>query len=403
MKCAILLASPDISGGSYVIFEHAIRMMEQGEEITIITETEFNKDRLNWHPKSKELRWETFESVKDETFDLAVATWWRTVYEIYRVNAVNYAYFVQSIESRFYSDNEKPLRHLVEATYTLPFNYITEAKWIQDYLKEHYNKDAFLVRNGVRKDIYFEDGECHAPRQIDSFRVLVEGPVDVDFKNVPKTIELCKQSNADEVWLLTSSPVGEVSGVDRVFSRVPIFETPPIYRSCDVIVKLSYVEGMFGPPLEMFHCGGTAITYNVTGHDEYLVDQVNSCIIERDDEQGVVAAINKMKEDKVFYETLVKNAKETAHNWFSWEQAAQEFSNALHKIINQNKFSKEDLFKLSKFHFDSYVIAENYRLEIESGKSMLNESRFQLLKNKIRNDYPRTFNYLKRIKIALKI
>jgi len=92
----------------------------------------------------------------------------------------------------------------------------------------------------------------------------------VFFKNVEKTIELCLQSDADEIWLLTSTEISEYPGVDKCFSRVAIEKTPEIYRSCDVLVKLSYVEGMFGPPLEMFHCGGTAIVYDVTGHDEYI-------------------------------------------------------------------------------------------------------------------------------------
>jgi hypothetical protein len=47
--------------------------------------------------------------------------------------------------------------------------------------------------------------------------------------------------------------------------EVIYFDTPLVYRSCDILGKLSYVEGMFGPPLEMFHCGWTAIVYNVTG------------------------------------------------------------------------------------------------------------------------------------------
>ena len=54
-----------------------------------------------------------------------------------------------------------------------------------------------------------------------------------------------------------------------------------IYRSCDVIVKLSYVEGMFGPPLEMFHCGGTSIVYDVTGHDEYIVHGKNGLVAKK--------------------------------------------------------------------------------------------------------------------------
>jgi glycosyltransferase involved in cell wall biosynthesis len=109
----------------------------------------------------------------------------------------------------------------------------------------------------------------------------VEGPLGVSYKNVEKTIELCRQAEVDEIWLLTSSEVTDYPGVNRCFSRVPITETAAIYRSCDLLVKLSYVEGMFGPPLEMFHCGGTALVYDVTGHDEYIRHQQNSIVVPR--------------------------------------------------------------------------------------------------------------------------
>lgn len=276
MKWAFLLGSPDISGGTYVIFEHAIRNMKRGEDVYIITLEEVTMDRLYWHPEAKALKWKTYEQVKNEVFDVAIATWWRTIFDIHKVNAKSYVYFVQSIESKFYPEKEKILRNLVESTYLIPFTIITEATWIKEYLEEKYNLDVLLVHNGIRKDIYQLEGDRYEKSK--GLRILVEGPVDVPFKNVPKTIKLAKKSNADEIWLLSSSKIKKYKGIDRVFSQVPITEVAKIYRSCDVIVKLSYVEGMFGPPLEMFHCGGTAITYNVTGHDEYIVNGVNGLI-----------------------------------------------------------------------------------------------------------------------------
>src|SRR5271166_612212 len=75
-------------------------------------------------------------------------------------------------------------------------------------------------------------------------RVLVECPVDVWFKNVQQAIELARIGGCDEVRLLTISAIGQCDGVDRVFSRVPMNKVAEIYRSCDVLLKLSWVEGM---------------------------------------------------------------------------------------------------------------------------------------------------------------
>jgi glycosyltransferase involved in cell wall biosynthesis len=362
MKWAVLLGSPDISGGSYVIFEHVIRAKRRGVEVYMVTEQPINEQSLDWHPEAKELNWITFTECQNLNFDIAIATWWRTVYELYRIKAHSYAYFVQSIESRFYPEQEQALRMFVEATYMLPLQFITEATWIKEYLKKEHGKDAHLVLNGIRKDIYCREGEEHAPRVPARLRVLVEGPLGVSFKNVEKTIALCKQSTADEIWLLTSSPVKVYSGIDRVFSRIPIHETPKVYRSCDVIVKLSYVEGMFGPPLEMFHCGGTSITYNVTGHDEYIRSEYNGIVINRDDEEQVICAINSLKENKERLNCLKEGALRTANEWPDWSHSSLNFEKVLTQIIQQNdSYTQELLEKRLKFFFDFYILAERHK------------------------------------------
>lgn len=366
MKWGILLGSASVGGGTYVIFQHAIYACEHGEEVTILTVQPVRPEELYWHKDAQKLGWRTIDEAADDTYDVLICTWWRLVYEAYRVKAKRYLYFVQSVESRFYAPGEKPLRQLAEATYMLPMDAITEATWIKTYLREQYNREALLVHNGIRKDIYRKDGECIAPREPGRLRVLVEGPVDVDFKNVPKTIRLCRESAADEIWLLTASGIDAYPGVDRVFSRVPIHETPSIYRSCDVIVKLSYVEGMFGPPLEMFHCGGTSITYDVTGHDEYIVDGYNGLVVHRDDEAAVVDGINRLKNEQGLLERLKTGALETADRWIDWNTSSERFMQAVSDLcMRQVKADQAVMEKESKFHFASYVIAEDYLNELK--------------------------------------
>lgn len=386
MKWAILLGSATVGGGTYVIFEHAIRAKKRGEDITIITLDPVRKNDLNWHQEARILTWKTIDEVADEEFDIVINTWWRLVYESYRLKGKRYIYFVQSIESRFYEEEEKPLRQLAEATYMLPMPIITEATWIKKYLEVNYCKKPLLVHNGIRKDIYCPEGECFAPRIKGKLRVLVEGPINVDFKNVPKTINLCRQSLADEIWLMTCSEIKSYEGVDRVFSQVPIFETPKIYRSCDVIVKLSYVEGMFGPPLEMYHCGGTSITYNVTGYDEYIVHDYNGLVVKRDDDGKVIEYINRLKNDTAYLEQLKKGALQTANKWIGWEESSKKFYDTIYDLCNtteeigQNRIEQE-----SKFHFNSYVIAENYYNEL---KVYRQRNTIKKLYFKIRNKIP---------------
>jgi glycosyltransferase involved in cell wall biosynthesis len=365
MKVCILVGSPFISGGTYVIFQHALHMtLKKNWSVDIVCLEAATAENTKWHPEAqKHLSFKSFEDVQEETYDLVMITWWKTAFELYRINGKKYVYFIQSIESWFYPQEEIPLRQLVDSTYTHNIPVITEANWIKNHLAHYYNTNAFLALNGIRKDIYCQEGDTYAKRDLQKLRVLVEGPVDVPFKNVPKTIELCNKANPDEIWLLTSSDIKEMKGVDRIFSRVPITETAKIYRSCDVIIKLSYIEGMFGPPLEMFHCGGTAVVYNVTGHDEYIVNEVNSIAIARDDEKRVVKVLKQLKKDKTLLNRLKENGIKTAKAWPDWEKSSDHFSNCLLEIHYSAPIpDKKDLSKRIQECFNVYVENENNRL-----------------------------------------
>ncbi|MFC1831414.1 glycosyltransferase family 4 protein [Thermodesulfobacteriota bacterium] len=364
-RIGFLLGSPDINGGTYVIYEHGSRLADLGYEVLMLTKEKVTAERYRWHPGAQKLGWLTMSEAEEFSFDLVFATYWQSPFLLPQLQSRQYAYFVQSIESRFFAEpdpthhNNRELdiwRAYCESTYSLNVPVITEAKWIQKYLHEHHNRSSFLVRNGIRKDIYTETGPAISKREPGKLRALVEGPVDVFYKNVPKSVELCRQAGVDEVWLLTSSDISEFEGVDRVFSRVPIHEAPEIYRSCDVLVKLSYVEGMFGPPLEIFHCGGTAIVYDVTGHDEYIVHNENSYVVEKDDDEQVISYLQRLKEDDSELNRLKKAARKTADSWPDWKEAAQEFEQAVLQINKTKAMNRKYLEHWSATHKDNVEI-----------------------------------------------
>ena len=55
------------------------------------------------------------------------------------------------------------------------------------------------------------------------------------------------------------------------------------------MLKLSRVEGMFGPPLEGFHMGATCVVTAVTGHEEYVEHGENGLVVDWDDVRGTAA------------------------------------------------------------------------------------------------------------------
>jgi O-antigen biosynthesis protein len=367
MKLCFLVGSMAISGGTYVIVQHASYLRDQGFDVTLAVQEPFTPATLAWHDQAPTLRCVPFEDAKSEHFDLVIATWWKTALEIGNFNADRHAYFVQSIESRFYPADEVPLRALVDSTYHLPVNYVTEASWIRSHLTEHFGHAAALVRNGIRKDVYQPSGPTVATRENGQPRVLVEGHFGVSFKNTALAIRLAREAGAKDIWLLTGSPVSWVPKVSRVFSRVPMVSTPDIYRSCDILVKLSTVEGMFGPPLEIFHCGGTAVVFDVTGHDEYIVDGLNARVVARNDADRVVEAIRELLRDADRLQRLKDGALQTAADWPSWGQSSAQFQTWVQACLEGPAVDRTILAEMAAKAWSDYARDEQARLHRNPG------------------------------------
>ncbi len=363
-RICFLVGSLAISGGTYVIVQHAAHLRRSGYEVTLAVQEPFDRQTLAWHDELGAMRCLPLHEARAMPFDLVIATWWKTAFELHGFEAGQYAYFVQSIESRFYPRAEQPLRALVDATYTFDLAYVTEATWIQSRLEKDFGHRAALVRNGIRKDVYRHDGACveARPRPGTAPRVLIEGHFGVPFKNTALGLRLAKEAGLRDLWVLTGSPVRWLPGVRRVFSRVPMFTTPAIYRSCDILVKLSTVEGMFGPPLEMFHCGGTSVVFDVSGHDEYIVDGVNAAVVRSGDMDAVVTSLRELAERPDRLAQLKQGALETARQWQSWEESSSAFRSWVDGVLGASTpTDRQVLADMTAQAYEAYGQAERER------------------------------------------
>lgn len=342
MKIAFLIHRSALGGGTYVVYQHALHLIESGHDVTIVTLVRESPLDDVWHPGIPKLKFVHVDDAVALRFDLALGTLWSTMLDLHRIPSNRYAYFVQSIESRFYPETATRRRGLIDTIYGWRLPGVTEATWIRDHLEARYGTRYHLVRNGVRKDLYRAEGPSLAPRNAARPRILVEGAFSA-IKNTSRALATARRAGGAEVWLLTMSDIPWYPGVRRVFRNVPVDQVAPIYRSCDLILKLSLVEGMFGPPLEMFHCGGTAVVYDVTGHDEYIVHGRNALVVPMNDENGVVDALRRVTGQPALLDTLKRGALETAAAWPSWDASSTEFALALSTLMESEAFTRERL------------------------------------------------------------
>lgn len=330
-----VIGSTGISGGSYVILQHAQYLLERGWHVGLAAR--HREDGFTpWHPALESIEVTSIDEAAETEFDIVMATWWPTVYDLPRLRGRHFMYLVQSVESRFYGeDTEAWAQPLAELTYTFGLPIVTIATWLQVYLALRHQAPSFLVRNGIRKDVYVPFGPAVEPRQEGRLRVLVEGPTNIPMKNVEAAVRLAREGGADEIWLMMGCEGPTPPSVDRTFVKIPVESTPVIYRSCDVLLKLSKVEGMFGPPLEMFHCGGTAITYDVTGSEEYLVSGKNSLVLPMNDEEAVADAVRALKTKPDLLQDLRAGAVATAAAWPDWATSSAEFERIVAAVCRQ--------------------------------------------------------------------
>ena len=250
-----------------------------------------------------------------------------------RVPAERYAYFVQSLEDRFFEPDAPGERVLAAMTHALPVSFITEARWIADILAEmRPDAPCFLVRNGDRQGRVragrATGGTTHAAAAHPAWRAIRTCGSRVSAR--PPT---CCASCASRTSRRSSRRPGATgtrrSARSAWSGRCRRRRWRAEYADTDVVLKLSRVEGMFGPPLEGFHMGATCVTTPVTGHDEFVEHGFNGLVTDWDDVRGTARALDLLARDRRLLHYLRTNAWLTARGWPGWQQSGDFMAAAL--------------------------------------------------------------------------
>jgi len=303
-----IIPTTNITGGVAVVCEHLNRLQKLGFKCLIASYD--NKTDLSWFPNQsvKVIPLKNNQKIIEQ-YKTVVATGWITAYELLLLNVKKKIYFVQSDETRFYPIGSY-LKQRVRRTYSFPFEFMTEAKWIQKWLKENFNKDSLYIPNGINTKIFYSTTPLE-PKPKNKKRILLEGAINLPFKGMEEAFKVVQGLDC-EVWCVSydGKPKPEWH-CDRFFEKVPMQDMRKIYSSCDILLKLSRVEGFFGPPLEMMACGGIPIVAKVTGYDEYIVDGYNALVTEPRNILKTKKLLQKLINDQKLYNHLKSNTKKT--------------------------------------------------------------------------------------------
>jgi glycosyltransferase involved in cell wall biosynthesis len=342
MRVAFLIPALDLFGGVGVVVGHARRLRERHGVDAVLVLT--RSDRASGDAYRQGLGGVPvveLDHARGERFDVAIATWWETTLHLQDLSADRYAYFVQSMEDRFYGPDTAQ-RAAAAMTHTLPVAMITEARWIADQLEElrggRHGFRVHYVRNGIDKRVFASPASV-TPSVDGPLRVLVEGRPGVPLKGVDEALAAARAMREPAHVTLVCGDAAALTGAatpphaDEVVGPLSAAGMAAQYARTDVVLKLSRVEGMAGPPLEGFHMGATCVTTPVTGHDEYIVDGRNALLASWDDERGTSRLLDLLARDRRLLHELRHGALGTARSWPSSEQSTAMFFLALRRIV----------------------------------------------------------------------
>ena len=266
-------------------------------------------------------------------YDVAIATWWKTVPALWQLDAARRALLFQSFEQRFY-DRDAPLEQLsAETTLALPLDYIAVSHWLRDaLLRLRPDARCHVVQPGIDKAV-FASGQ--RPARDGELQVLIEGQPTLPFKGVQEAVAATwTMEEPVRTTLVALDPAAAADArVDRVVGGLDAASMAELYRESDVLLKLSRVEGLGLAPLEGFHCGLPCVVTPYTGHQEYVRHGENGIVVGFDDVEGTAGWLDLLARDRELLGTLSDEARRTAEAWPSLEESTRLLHEALGEIV----------------------------------------------------------------------
>jgi O-antigen biosynthesis protein len=366
-KVVFLIAGSGISGGLNIILHHAKALLCYGAEVVIAFQYLAKNQKaelIQWRPDAQDLRICQVQDLRDEKFDLAVATFWSTAYLLEQVSSERQLYFVQSLETRFFlneaGSSQGSSSELLRcaATYLVGLPIVTVANWLANFLLTNTSSKVWTVRNGIDKALFQDVLEIRKDLKPDRrLSVLLEGSPTTPMKGNSESIQTLKKEAFNRINLLIASPTPIKTNAYsmpnlKILAGTPMSRMPLLYGQSDVLVKMSRVEGMFGPPLEAFHAGATAVVSAVTGFDEYCQTGLNSIVVPVDDFAQMGEAVLLLDEDRDLLAALQKGAELTANSWPDVKKSGTEFVAACLAVLNSTEPEPKPMRKLVEFEND---------------------------------------------------
>jgi glycosyltransferase involved in cell wall biosynthesis len=256
--------------------------------------------------------------------DVVVATWWETALWVDRLSPDKgaKAYFMQDYGAAG-QEIEK-----IAPTWELPMTFVTLTDTLAGMIRERNpGADVTVVPNAVDHGVFNAPprGRNARPRIGFMYRAPHLKGADVAFD----VVERIRAAIPDlAVTALSPGPVALPDGIDLV-ARPDDAALVEAYRSCDLWLFPSRMEGFGLPLVEAMACRTPVVSTRVGGAPDLIRDGENGYLVEIDDAEAMaaraVAILTGPKED---WRRMSEAALGTVAS-YTWADAAERFEAAL--------------------------------------------------------------------------
>ncbi len=210
-----------------------------------------------------------------------------------------------------------------------------------------------MITNGVDTEVFFPSNQ---KQNNDCINLLFISRLCAQ-KGVEPLIKSCGELKKLGVENFKLTVVGDGPLKEKMFSLVNEYdisskveflgwkkleELPDIYRSADVFLLPSVMEGMPSVVLQAMACGLPVIGSKVEGFSEVLEDGINGFCIEYGDHKAIAHAIAKLATDSNLRQKMAQNSLKKSES-FSWKKIAENYFKIYEEVAYGKKPAKEPI------------------------------------------------------------
>ena len=324
-----------VCGGSKIILEHANRLTEREHKVTLISHDEKPKwFKLNEKVDFIQVPWNDVlcEAIPKNT-DIIIATYWREIYECVEQNIAPVIYFEQGDYHLFDLEklDDRTFNYIEKQLKTINFIY-TVSNFAKEKLKEIYNVESIVIPNAVDNNVFYY--EKHTKNDVSNITLI--GSEEATFKRIQNILDAIKIIEKKEYkiklnWITPTVP--------KKNTDISAIVNPPqmligdTLRKTDIYICASMYESFCLPVLEAMTCGAAIVTTNNGGNMDFVEDEKNALIIEKDNIDDIVEKIERLLNDENLKQYLIKNGVEESAR-YSWDITINKIEEYYQEIAN---------------------------------------------------------------------